>query len=79
MFLRKLIYLFLISIFFVSCNKKIEKPNVIIIITDDQGHGDIGFNGNNVISTPNIDKLAKESVRFNSFYVSPVCAPTRSS
>ena len=45
----------------------------------DQGHGDIGFNGNKVISTPNIDKLAKESVRFNSFYVSPVCAPTRSS
>ena len=79
MFLKKLIYLFLISIFFVSCNKKIEKPNVIIIITDDQGHGDIGFNGNKVISTPNIDKLAKESVRFNSFYVSPVCAPTRSS
>ena len=79
MFLRNLIYLFLISIFFVSCNKKIQKPNVIIIITDDQGHGDIGFNGNSVISTPNIDKLAKESVRFNSFYVSPVCAPTRSS
>ncbi len=56
-----------------------QKPNVILIITDDQGYGDLGFHGNPVIKTPNLDQLAKESVRFRQFYVSPVCAPTRSS
>jgi arylsulfatase len=56
-----------------------EKPNVILVITDDQGFGDLGFYGNPNIQTPVLDKLAKESVRFNQFFVSPVCAPTRSS
>jgi arylsulfatase A-like enzyme len=54
-------------------------PNVIIIITDDQGYGDLGVTGNPHVKTPAIDKFAKESVRFNNFHVSPVCAPTRSS
>ena len=49
------------------------------IITDDQGYGDLNFNGNPNIKTPALDKFATESVRFNNFYVSPVCAPTRSS
>ncbi|MEQ8879500.1 MAG: sulfatase-like hydrolase/transferase, partial [Cyclobacteriaceae bacterium] len=56
-----------------------ERPNVILIITDDQGYGDIGYHDNPVVKTPNLDQLAKESVRFTNFYVSPVCAPTRSS
>ncbi|GAB3661659.1 arylsulfatase [Echinicola sediminis] len=56
-----------------------QKPNVILIITDDQGYGDLGFTGNPHVQTPNIDQLARESTRFNQFYVSPVCAPTRSS
>ncbi|PKA99204.1 arylsulfatase A-like enzyme [Flavobacteriaceae bacterium MAR_2009_75] len=56
-----------------------KHPNVIIIITDDQGYGDLGVTGNPHVKTPAIDKLAKESNRFNNFYVSPVCAPTRSS
>ncbi len=56
-----------------------EPPNVIIIITDDQGYGDLGFTGNPHVKTPNIDAFANESVRFNNFYVSPVCAPTRAS
>ncbi len=46
-------------------------------MTDDQGYGDIGFNGNPVINTPNLDGLAKRSTSFTNFYVSPVCAPTR--
>ncbi|WP_373330845.1 arylsulfatase [Salmonirosea aquatica] len=54
-------------------------PNVILVITDDQGYGDLGITGNPHVRTPVIDKFAKESVRFNRFYVSPVCAPTRSS
>ena len=54
-------------------------PNVIIIITDDQGYGDLGITGNPHVKTPVIDKFANENIRFNKFYVSPVCAPTRSS
>lgn len=54
-------------------------PNVIIIITDDQGHGDFGFYGNPVIQTPNLDRMALNSARLENYYVSPVCAPTRAS
>lgn len=54
-----------------------EKPNVLIIITDEQGWGDIGFNGNQVIETPNIDNLAKNAAVFNRFYVSPSGPVTR--
>lgn len=53
------------------------KPNVILIVTDDQGFGDLGYYGNPHVKTPTIDNLAKESVRFDEFLVSPVCAPTR--
>ena len=55
------------------------RPNVILIITDDQGYGDLGFTGNPHVKTPVLDRFASESIRFNEFYVSPVCAPTRSS
>jgi len=54
-------------------------PNVILIMTDDQGWGDFGVNGNKVIETPNLDAMAKNSVSWESFYVSPVCSPTRAS
>jgi arylsulfatase len=62
-----------------SFSQSPERPNVILIITDDQGYGDLRINGNPHIKTPVIDKLAEESIRFNNFYVSPVCAPTRAS
>lgn len=75
--INKIIFLLIL---FVSCTKQVEqKPNIILIITDDQGYGDIGHNGNPHIKTPNLDLLATNSMRFNNFYVSPVCAPTRSS
>ena len=54
-----------------------EKPNVIVILTDDQGWGDLSLSGNENLSTPNIDSLAKDGAFFNRFYVSPVCSPTR--
>ncbi len=54
-----------------------SRPNVILIITDDQGYGDLGFTGNPVIETPNIDALARHSASMTNFYVHPVCAPTR--
>jgi arylsulfatase A-like enzyme len=62
-----------------SSAQKIQHPNVVLIITDDQGYGDLGFTGNPHVKTPVLDNLARESIRFNRFYVSPVCAPTRAS
>jgi len=59
--------------------KKAEPPNVILIITDDQGYGDIGFHGNPIVKTPVLDNLAGESIRISDFYVCPVSAPTRAS
>ena len=54
------------------------KPNVIVIITDDQGYADVGFNGCTDIPTPNIDRVAHEGVKFTDGYVSyPVCGPSR--
>jgi len=56
-----------------------RRPNVLLILTDDQGYGDVGCHGNDKLKTPNLDRLAAEGVEFTHFYVSPVCAPTRSS
>ena len=77
----KILIYFILSTLLFSCNNNLETeyPNVIIVITDDQGYGDIGYNGNPHLITPNLDKFASESIRFNNFNVSPVCAPTRSS
>jgi arylsulfatase A-like enzyme len=55
------------------------RPNVVLIITDDQGYGDLGCHGNPHLQTPNLDGLHGESTRLTRFYVSPVCAPTRAS
>jgi arylsulfatase A-like enzyme len=55
-----------------------SRPNIILVITDDQGYGDLACHGNPVIKTPNLDKLHSESARFTDFHVSPTCAPTRS-
>ncbi len=54
-------------------------PNVLLILTDDQGYGDLSLHGNPQLKTPNLDRLGKESVRLDRFYVSSVCAPTRAS
>jgi arylsulfatase A-like enzyme len=56
-----------------------NRPNIIVILTDDQGYGDLGRNGNQVIKTPNLDKMYDESLHFEDFHVSPTCSPTRSS
>lgn len=62
----------------VAVAEKDDKPNVIIILTDDQGYADVGFNGCKDIPTPNIDRIAKNGVVFTSGYVSyAVCAPSR--
>jgi arylsulfatase len=54
-----------------------KKPNVLIVMTDDQGIGDFSFVGNPVLKTPNLDTYAKDSVRFTDFHVCPMCSPTR--
>lgn len=54
-----------------------DRPNVILIMTDDQGYGDLGITGNPIIMTPNIDAMARRSGSMTNFYVHPVCAPTR--
>ena len=71
----------LIILLFFSCENQsvIKRPNVILIMTDDQGYGDLGANNNQNIITPNLDDFTEKSIRFNNFFVSPVCAPTRSS
>src|SRR6266576_2810307 len=53
------------------------RPNIVLVMTDDQGYGDLGFTGNPVLKTPHLDAFAKESFRFTNFHVSPTCAPTR--
>ena len=72
-----LLFLMLFSEIGFSQNK--SHPNVIIIMTDDQGYGDLGITGNPHVQTPVIDAFGSNSIRFTNFYVSPVCAPTRSS
>ena len=54
-----------------------QKPNIILVITDDQGFGDFRFSGNQHIHTPNIDKLRNESILLDNFHVDPTCSPTR--
>lgn len=77
MFLRFSLLLLLLAVFqpvFAD-----DKPNVLLVLTDDQGWGDVAFNGNSVVNTPNIDSLFTRGVSFKRFYVSPVCSPTRAS
>jgi len=54
-----------------------QSPNVVFVVTDDQGYGDLRCHGNPVIETPNLDKLHAQSVRFTNFHVDPTCSPTR--
>ena len=60
-----------------SDTPKPAKPNVLLIISDDQGYGDFGFNGNRLVKTPNLDRLASESAVFRNFVVAAACSPSR--
>lgn len=80
--LNKTVVLLLCILSFLSCTtitKQVKKqPNVIILLTDDQGYGDLSCHGNPDVKTPHLDKLYNESIRFTNFHVAPVCTPTRS-
>jgi arylsulfatase A-like enzyme len=54
-----------------------RKPNVLLIVSDDQGYGDAGIHGNPQLRTPHLDRLATEGIRLDQFHVNPLCAPTR--
>jgi len=54
-----------------------KRPNVIVVVTDDQGYGDLSCHGNPVLKTPNLDRLHGESIRLTDFHVAPMCTPTR--
>ena len=56
---------------------KANKPNVILLLTDDQGYGDLSSHGNPALRTPNLDKLRQQSIRLTDFHVAPMCTPTR--
>ncbi len=75
----KLIHVVLIAVAVVASRRAVgaEKPNIILILTDDQGYGDLGCFGAQDIATPAIDKLCKEGMMFTSFYVHNRCSPTR--
>ena len=73
-------YFFLLCtfLFFFKTNSQVfkkqdRKPNVILIITDDQGFGDLGINKNSILKTPNIDELSSESIVFNNFFDTNSC------
>jgi len=55
-----------------------KQPNIVFVLTDDQGYGDLGCTGNPIIKTPTIDRFYEESVRLTDYHVGPTCAPTRS-
>tara|TARA_B100000212_G_scaffold210511_2_gene159009 strand:- start:2939 stop:4309 length:1371 start_codon:yes stop_codon:yes gene_type:complete len=69
---------FLIAIVAILSCSAADRPNILIIFTDDQGYGDVGCYGNELIKTPRLDQLAREGTRFTDFYAQPVCGPSRS-
>jgi arylsulfatase A-like enzyme len=75
MILNPLFLLFFLASAAIAADAK--RPNVVVLLADDQGWGDLSFNGNTNISTPNIDSLGKKGAVLEHFYVCPVCSPTR--
>ncbi len=75
----KLITLFLVSLFTFHSSFALAKdrPNILFILTDDQGYGDLSCNGHPFIKTPHMDQIREESVRLENFHVAPSCSPSR--
>jgi arylsulfatase len=74
--LSGLVFLLLVQAGYTSLTG--SRPNIILVMTDDQGYGDLGCHGHPFLKTPNLDTLYTQSTRFTDFHVSPTCAPTRS-
>lgn len=69
-------FLAILSLLFCTTNAW-ARPNVVLVMTDDQGYGDLRCHGNSLIKTPNLDRLHSQAVRFTDFHVDPTCSPTR--
>lgn len=67
----------LVSTAFSQASAVAKRPNIILVMTDDQGYGDLSLHGNPILKTPHMDRLGTEGVRFTDFHASPTCAPTR--
>src|SRR5690349_15445191 len=71
-----------LAIFMQPCSARGEDslPNIVLVMADDQGWGDMAYNGDPVVKTPNFDAFSKEGIRFDNFHAAaPVCSPTRAS
>lgn len=78
--MQKWILALISSLIALGCGRithEVSHPNVILVITDDQGYGDLGAHGNPVLQTPHLDRLHERSIRLTNFHVSPTCSPTR--
>ncbi|WP_068545170.1 arylsulfatase [Thalassotalea crassostreae] len=85
--LSQLSVMLIIAVALTACDNKIKagskqpannkKPNIVLVLTDDQGYGDLSIHGNPIVKTPAIDTLAKESVSLTNYHVAPTCSPTR--
>jgi len=76
--MKKIFFLLIAVVFFQACQKQPEKPNIVIIFTDDQGYSDIGVFGAQGFETPHLDQMAADGRMFTDFHVaSPVCSPSR--
>ena len=77
MFLRSLLTFATLFCLTAAALASNHRPNIILVMTDDQGYGDLSCHGNPILKTPNLDRLHAESIRFTDFHVSPFCTPTR--
>ena len=75
--MKKVLILLLLTVASLACAKNKQQPNVILVMTDDQGIGDLSCHGNPYLNTPNLDAFHDEAVRMTDFHVSPLCTPTR--
>jgi len=77
---RAVVFLIFILIVIGCGHSKSDKPNILLIVSDDQGYHDVSYYGTKDIRTPNIDLICESGIRFDNFYAnSPVCSPTRAS
>lgn len=74
---KKLPLILLNIVFICQCAHSAERPNIIFVMTDDQGYGDFAAHGHPFLNTPNLDKLYAQSTRFTDYHVSATCSPTR--
>lgn len=75
--MKNITIIFILALFHYSCSSQ-EQPNIVLLFADDAGFADFGFQGSTIMKTPNLDKLAKQSVRFTQGYVThPTCGPSR--